>query len=352
MARSVALATVAVACLGSLGPVVSATAADAFEVQRTQITASAVVTSLVIDPARVRVSAGVASGGGRACFGGGAAGNACQDALGTIVTRERADLGTTANYSDGVNILGTVIVNHHAYSPPNPSTNSLCVTGVGPAQRLAIVAIADPGVCTSAVSGERLVSGGRVTVGGDGPISQNPFWSSVQAGRAVQRTLVGVRADGRMVLAVASGSAAGERDGMTLLEAARWLLARGARDGMALDGGHQAGMFSAVDGDLVPLERGVIHLQSALLFTRLPQPPPPPPAPSPAPPLPDTAMVSPLPDTALVDPLPDTGLPPPPAPSHLARLEPQQPAVASPVDTVGRAWRGIVADIRKFLNHP
>ena len=344
----------AASCLAA-SPAVSAEATDQdLNVQRQTVSSSALATFLVVDPARVKVSAGVVSGGAPACFGGAARGNRCLDPLGAIVAREGADAGTTANYSDGVNILGTVIVNHHAYTPPNPSTTSLCVAGSGAGQKLAIVAVADPATCVSAVSGERLVTGGKVTIGAEGTASHDPFWGSVQAGLRVQRTLLGLRADGHLLVAVVSAARPGARDGMTLLDAARWLVAGGARDGMALDGGHQADMLSASAGDLVPLERGVVHLQSALLFTLPPEPPPPasPPTPTPPPPLPDTGLVSPLPDTALTDPLPDTGLRSSQATPRTFRTEtlPAQPA--GPLDSVGRAWTGIVADIRKLLHHP
>jgi hypothetical protein len=105
--------------------------------------------------------------------------------------------------------------------------------------------------------------------------------------RRVERTLVGLRADGTLLVAVATAARGGVRNGMTLPAAAAWLIGHGVRDAIALDGGHQADIWSAQHGSLVPLERGEPSMQMSLLLGSGPPvvaPPGPLPATVPAPP--------------------------------------------------------------------
>jgi hypothetical protein len=188
-----------------------------------------------------------------------------------------------------------------AYSPPDPHTTSLCVGDGTPGATRPTVTItreADAIRCRAAVSGERIVTAGRVDVEGRADAGRRgAFWWSVEPGSRVQRTAVGLAQDGTLLLAVVSATRDGQRNGMTLDAAARWLIRQGAVDAISLDGGHQAEAYVSGRGPIVPLQAGEPRVQVSLLLGRtvpVTAPPPPPPAPPPPPPAP--------------------ALPPPPAP--------------------------------------
>jgi hypothetical protein len=262
-------------------------------VQRESLPGDAQVSYTVVDPLLVAVGATVAGQGSADCFGPGRRGGGCQATIGELVRGRGAALGTTANYSDGVHILGLAVIEHQQLAPADPHTTSLCVGDAPVGQRppVTVTKDADATRCRTAVSGERVVAAGVPAVEGladDG--QQGRFWWSVQHFRRVERTLVGVRADGTVLVAVATAARGGVRNGMTVPEAAAWLVAHGVVDAIALDGGHQADLFSAQHGSQVPLERGEPTMQMALLLGSV-QPAPaapsgapvPQPAPSPAP---------------------------------------------------------------------
>jgi hypothetical protein len=117
------------------------------------------------------------------------------------------------------------------------------------------------------VSGERIVANGVPSIEGlgqDGDRSR--FWWSVEHDQRVQRTVVGTRRNGSLLLAVFAPTRSGVRDGVTTLDSARWLVARGVTDAIALDGGQQAGMYIAGRGEALGLQKGEPRLQIALLI--------------------------------------------------------------------------------------
>ncbi|HEV3231180.1 MAG TPA: phosphodiester glycosidase family protein, partial [Candidatus Dormibacteraeota bacterium] len=220
------------------------------------------------------------------CFGG-ARGNGCREPLSAIVEREHAVLGTTANYSDGISVLGAAIVEHHAYAPPNPNTTALCVGDRLPGAGRPLLTLTkqpDPARCRTAVSGERIVQNGVPNIEGLGTAGARRFWWSVEGDKPVQRTLAGLRRDGTLLLGVVAPTRDGVRGGLTTLDAARWLIAHGVTDAIALDGGHQAGMYVTGRGEVLGMQRGEPRLQVALLVgAAIPPPPPVAPAAVPAP---------------------------------------------------------------------
>jgi hypothetical protein len=100
--------------------------------------------------------------------------------------------------------------------------------------------------------GPRLLARGRVrvraTAEGFAPPSAPGFFGSFVAARH-PRTLVGVRADGTLLLVTVDGRRAGWSAGVTLVEAARMMRALGAREALNLDGGGSSAM--AVRGTTV-----------------------------------------------------------------------------------------------------
>jgi hypothetical protein len=133
----------------------------------------------------------------------------------------------------------------------------------------------DAARCRTAVSGERLVTDYHETIEGmEDAGRRGAFWWSVRPHDHTGRTLVGLRADGTLLLAVASAPP-GRHGGLTLPEAAAWFTDHGARDGIALDGGEQADMVLPGGVHPVPLEHGPAQVQVALLAgIRMPSPPP------------------------------------------------------------------------------
>jgi Phosphodiester glycosidase len=259
------------------------------------------VTFTRVDPLTTPLEVAVVADGGSSCFGGSRRGNGCFDRISAMVGRHGAAAGLTANFSNGVDILGLAVAGHHAYSPPDPHTTSLCVGDGTPGATRPTVTItreADAIRCRAAVSGERIVTAGRVDVEGRADAGRRgAFWWSVEPGSRVQRTAVGLAQDGTLLLAVVSATRDGQRNGMTLDAAARWLIRQGAVDAISLDGGHQAEAYVSGRGPIVPLQAGEPRVQVSLLLGRtvpVTAPPPPPPAPPPPPPAP--------------------ALPPPPAP--------------------------------------
>jgi len=256
---------VALAAAGVLAVTGTATLAEP-PLQREALPGSAEVTYTVVDPLQVPIEAAVAGEGVNRCSASGG----CQASVGALVREHGAALGFTANYSDGVHVLGLAVSDHQQLAPANPHTTSLCVGDpAAPGQRPPVTITKDAGAaqCRTAVSGERVVAAGAPAVEGladDG--LRGHFWWSVEHLRRVERTLVGVRADGTVMVAVATSDRPGLRDGMTVPEAAAWLVAHGVRDAIALDGGHQADVYSASHGSQVPLERGEPVLQAALLL--------------------------------------------------------------------------------------
>jgi hypothetical protein len=101
-------------------------------------------------------------------------------------------------------------------------------------------------------AGPRLLRAGRVAVAaraeGFAPPQSPSFFDSFVASRN-PRTLVGVRADGTLLLVTVDGRAPGWSVGMTLREAARLMRSLGARDALNLDGGGSSTM--TVRGEVV-----------------------------------------------------------------------------------------------------
>jgi len=261
-----ALALAAAAVLAATG----AAADPEPPLQREALPGDAQVTYTMIDPLQVPVDAAAAGEGVAQCFGSGRIGGGCQSSIGALVRGNGAALGFTANYSDGVHILGLAVSNHQQLAPADPHTTSFCVGDpAAPGQRppVSITKTASAAQCRTAVSGERIVAGGAPAIEGladDGV--RGHFWWSVEHLRRVERTLVGIRADGTVLVAVATSARDGVRDGMTVPEAGTWLVAHGVEDAIALDGGHQADVYSAAHGSQTPLERGEPTLQMALLL--------------------------------------------------------------------------------------
>ena len=102
----------------------------------------------------------------------------------------------------------------------------------------------------------------------------------------MQRTLVGLKQDGTVLIAVVSARSAKQRNGLTLPQAARWLIDHGVVQAIALDGGHQAEAYVAGRGSIVPLQAGEPGVQVSLMLGRtvpvIPAPPAPPAAAVPA----------------------------------------------------------------------
>jgi hypothetical protein len=248
------------------------------EVRHEALPAGTEVAFAQVDPAIHHLDAAVAGDGDPACFGGDLRGGGCHEPVADLVARHHAELGITANYSDYVHALGTVIAGHHRLTPDDLHTTTLCVGDAvaGRPVPLSLRKGADPAACRTAVSGERLVTAGRPDIEGiDDRGRRGAFWWSVRPFDHTGRTLAGLRADGTLLVAVASAPP-GAHGGLTLPEAAGWLIAHGATDGIALDGGEQADMVLAGGGHPVPLERGTPRVQVALLVgTELPRPPTP-----------------------------------------------------------------------------
>jgi hypothetical protein len=254
------------------------------------VSSGAEVTWTVVDPLTTPIEAAVVRDGSSQCFGNGEHGNGCFDRISSMVDRHNAAAGFTANYNNGVDILGLAVVDHHAWSVPNPNTTSLCVgDAISGATRPAITITknADATQCRTAVSGERLVANGQVSIEGQGQDGrQGAFWWSVEENSPVQRTVVGIKQDGSLLVAVVSARKSGSRNGMTLPGAARWLIAHGVVDAIALDGGHQAEAYVDGRGPIVPLQAGEPGVQVSLLLGHtVPAvaPPPAPITPAPAP---------------------------------------------------------------------
>jgi hypothetical protein len=220
-----------------------------------------------VDPTYHTVEAGVAGDTAPQCFGGDRRGGGCHEPVATLVERGRAQLGITANYSDYTHALGAVIVDHRRATPDDLHTTSLCVGDAVPGHPAPVHLTkgTDTAECRTAVSGERLVGDFHVAIEGlDDHGRRGAFWWSVRPFDHTGRTLVGLRPDGTLLLAVASAPP-GRHGGLTLPEAAAWLIDHGARDGIALDGGEQADMVLAGGAHPVPLERGPPQVQVALM---------------------------------------------------------------------------------------
>jgi hypothetical protein len=254
------------------------------------VSSDAEVTWTAVDPLTTPIEAAVVHDGSSQCFGNGEHGNGCFDRISSMVGRHNAAAGFTANYNNGTDILGLAVVDHHAWSLPNPNTTTLCVgDAISGATRPAITITknADATQCRTAVSGERIVAGSQVSIEGEGQDGrQGAFWWSVEEYSPVQRTVVGVKQDGTLLVAVVSARRSGLRNGMTIPQAARWLIAHGVVDAIALDGGHQAEAYVDGRGSIVPLQAGEPGVQVSLLLGHtVPAvaPPPAPITPAPAP---------------------------------------------------------------------
>jgi hypothetical protein len=220
-----------------------------------------------VDPTFHTLEAAVAGDTAPLCFGGDRRGGGCHEPVAALVERGRAQLGLTANYSDYTHALGAVIVGHRRATPDDLHTTSLCVGDavLGHPTPVRLAKGTDTAQCRSAVSGERLVAGFHVDIDGiEDRGRRGAFWWSVRPFDHTGRTLVGLRPDGTVLLAVASAPP-GRHGGLTLPEAAAWLTDHGARDGIALDGGEQADMVFAGGAHPVPLERGPPQVQVALV---------------------------------------------------------------------------------------
>ena len=252
------------------------------------VSQGAEVTWTVVDPLTTPIEAAVVDDGSAQCFGAGEHGNGCFDHISSMVGRHNAAAGFTANYNNGVDILGLAVVDHHAWSVPDPHTTSLCVgDAISGATRpsITITKNADATQCRTAVSGERVVADSQVAIEGAADEgNRGAFWWSVEQSYPVQRTVVGLKQDGSLVVAVVSARKSGDRNGMTLPDTARWLIAHGVVNAIALDGGHQAEAYVDGRGSIVPLQAGQPGVQVALLLGHtVPAVAPPPATVTPAP---------------------------------------------------------------------
>jgi hypothetical protein len=227
------------------------------------------VTFAVIDPAVFPVDAAVVGDGSPACFAGDRRGGGCMEPIDAMVARRHALLGLTANYTDWVHVLGAAIVDHHLWAPVDPHTTSLCIAdGADPGRPVvSIVKAVDPRRCRAAVSGQRVVTAGHPDVEGLSDAGHHErFWWSTRPATAEPRALVGVRADGAVLVALATATRSGVLGGITQPDAVRWLIDHDVVDGIEMDGGNQGDMVVAGGGHAVPLGAGVPGLQVALLL--------------------------------------------------------------------------------------
>jgi len=226
------------------------------------------MTFATVDPAVFPLDAAVVGGGTPACFAGDRRGNGCMEPIATMLARSHGLLGVTANYTDWIHVLGTVIVDHHAWTPVDPHTTSLCIgDGLDPGAPLVrVVKTADAGACRAAISAQRVVTAGRPDVEGLSDAGHHGrFWWSTRPPVAEPRALVGVRADGTVVIGLATATRPGVEGGISQPDAARWLVDHGVVDGLEMDGGAQGDMVVAPGVHVVPLERGVPSMQVTLL---------------------------------------------------------------------------------------
>jgi hypothetical protein len=254
------------------------------------VSSGAEVTWTSVDPLTTPIEAAVVQDGSSQCFGGGGQGDGCFDRISSMVDRHNAAAGFTANYNNGIDILGLAVVDHHAWSVPDANTTTLCVgDAISGATRppITITKNADATQCRTAVSGERVVANSQVSIEGEGQDGRRgAFWWSVEEYSPVQRTVVGLKQDGSLLVAVVSARTSGVRNGMTIPQTARWMIAHGVVDAIALDGGHQAEAYVAGRGSIVPLQAGEPGVQVSLLLGHaVPEvaPPPAPITPAPAP---------------------------------------------------------------------
>ncbi len=323
--RAAAGVVTALALVGAARPFValSAPAGSVPSFSVDTVSKGAEVTWTTIDPLTTPIEAAVVQDGSAKCFGGSNHGNGCFEHIGSMVDRHHAAAGFTANYNNGDDILGLAVVDHHAWAPADPHTTSLCVgDAITGATRptVTIMKGADATRCRTAVSGERVVADGQVSIEGtadDG--RKGAFWWSVEHNSAVQRTVVGLKQDGTLMVAVVSARKTKDRNGMTVAQTARWLIDHGVVNAIALDGGHQAEAYVDGQGSIVPLQAGEPGVQVSLLLGHTvpvtPAPPvPAPPAPAPAPVIavPSLAPVAPAsaphPATPPRGPVPGTGV--------------------------------------------
>jgi hypothetical protein len=134
--------------------------------------------------------------------------------------------------------------------------------------------------------------------------TKGAFWWSVQHNSPVQRTVVGLKQDGSLLVAVVSARKGNDRNGMSIPDTARWLIDHGVVNAIALDGGHQAEAYVAGRGSIVPLQAGEPGVQVSLLLGHGVPVTPAPPVPAPAPPVPAPAPVAAAPTPAPATPAP------------------------------------------------
>jgi hypothetical protein len=165
--------------------------------------------------------------------------------------------------SDGLLLTGTgdaARFLRDAALPRSRSTVALRLTAAGRSLPVTPSVLPPPGGVAPPGADPRLVVGGgpllvragRVAVSataeGFAPPQAPAFFRSFVAGRQ-PRTLGGVRADGTLLLVTVDGRRPGWSVGMTLAEAARYMLSLGATDALNLDGGGSTTM--TVRGELV-----------------------------------------------------------------------------------------------------
>jgi hypothetical protein len=323
--RAAAGVVTALALVGAARPFValSAPAGSVPSFSVDTVSKGAEVTWTTIDPLTTPIDAAVVQDGSARCFGGSNNGNGCFEHISSMVDRHHAAAGFTANYNNGDDILGLAVVDHHAWAPADPHTTSLCVgDAITGATRptVTIMKGADATRCRTAVSGERVVADGQVSIEGmadDG--RKGAFWWSVEHNSAVQRTVVGLKQDGTLMVAVVSARKSKDRNGMTVPQTARWLIDHGVVNAIALDGGHQAEAYVDGQGSIVPLQAGEPEVQVSLLLGHTvpvtpapPVPAPPAPAPAPAVTVPSLSALiptsAPHPAVARRGPVPGTGV--------------------------------------------
>ena len=227
---------------------------------------AALMSWAAIDPNVMDLRTAVAAGPGCTAPG---VGPKCTSTVASLAVPLRGVAAVNANYTNGDVPLGLAVADHVQVAADDPHTTTFCVGDRDPKGHAAITIGKglNATVCRTAVSGEAIVQAGIPAIEGTGDAGNRArFWFSVQPPSRVQRTLIGLRADGTLVVAVASSDQTGGRSGMTLPEAAAWMIAHGAVQAIALDGGHMSDAWVTGRGDISPMERGPSPVKTALVL--------------------------------------------------------------------------------------
>jgi hypothetical protein len=227
------------------------------------------MTYAVVDPAVFPLDAGVVGEAAPSCFAGDRRGGGCMETIAAMVARHHALLGMTANYTDWIHVLGSAVVDHHAWAPVNLHTTDLCVAGESrPGLALvSVVKAADPHRCRAAVSGQLVVSARHANIEGLSDAGHHwSFYWSTRPPVAEPRAYAAVLGDGTVLIALATATRDGIEGGISQYDGVNWLINQGAVDAIEMDGGNQGDMVAAGGTHLVPLGDGVPRMQVALLI--------------------------------------------------------------------------------------